>query len=116
MPRNFQLLMKKLVFICCFCFITINVFGQQFSQYNPGSLYDSFENPSQRSFIPDTSRQFAFNFFLPNFSADVFLTGNAQAALKTRAFSNYYNTADLQIGKGYYNHASFNANYYSIMF
>jgi hypothetical protein len=108
--------MKKHLFIWCFILLSVKVFGQQYSQYNTGSLYDSFENPSQRAFIPDTTKQFAFNFFLPNFSADIFLTGNAQAALKTRAFSDYYNTADLQIGKGYYNHASFNANYYSIMF
>jgi hypothetical protein len=108
--------MKKVLVVCCFFLITVKVFGQQFSQYNTGTLYDSFENPSQRAFIPDTSRMFAFNFFIPNFSADLFVTGNAQAALKSRIFSNYYNTADLQIGKGNYNHGDFSANAYSIMF
>ncbi|MDB5157213.1 MAG: hypothetical protein JWR50_1920 [Mucilaginibacter sp.] len=108
--------MKKSLFIFCFFLITVKVFGQQFSQYNTGSLYESFENPSQRAFIPDTTRQFAFNFFIPNFTANLFVAGNGQEALKTRAFSSYYNTANLLTGKGGYNHININANAYSIMF
>ena len=108
--------MKKSLFIFCFFLITVKVFGQQFSQYNTGSLYESFENPSQRAFIPDTTRQFAFNFFIPNFTANLLVAGNGQEALKTRAFSSYYNTANLLTGKGGYNHINTNANAYSVMF
>lgn len=108
--------MKKILFTSCFVILAVNVFGQQFSQYNTGSLFDSFENPSQRAFIPDTSRQFAFNFLLPSFNANFYLTGNAQTAFKTRLFSDYYNTAALQVGKGKNNHVNANLNAYSIMF
>ncbi|MDB4925215.1 DUF5723 family protein [Mucilaginibacter sp.] len=108
--------MKKGLLIWCFFLLTVKVFGQQYSQYNTGSLYESFENPSVRTFIPDTSKNFSFNFLIPNFSANFYLTGNAQEALKTRAFSSYYNTAGLQIDKGQNNHLNFNANLYSVMF
>lgn len=108
--------MKKTLLICCFFLISLKIFGQQFAQYNTGSLYDSFENPAQRAFIPDTTKQFAFNFFIPNFNANFYVAGNGQAALKTRAFESYYNTANLEIGKGAYNRINMNANSYFIMF
>ncbi|MCC8423431.1 DUF5723 family protein [Mucilaginibacter sp. UR6-11] len=108
--------MKKTLFVWCFILITVKVFGQQFSQYNTGSLYESFENPAQRAFIPDTTKQFAFNFFIPNFNANLYFTGNGQEALKTRAFSAYYNTANLVTGQNAYNRVNVNANAYTIMF
>lgn len=108
--------MRKCLLVCFFLFATIKAFGQQFALYNTGTLYDSFENPSQRAFVPDTSRQFAFNFFIPNFNANLWVTGNGQEALKTRAFHSYYNTANLTTGQGAYNHLNINANAYSFMF
>lgn len=107
--------MKKFLLISFLLISAIQVFGQRFSQYNTGTLYDSFENPSQRSFIPDSSMQFAFNFLAPSLNANVYLTGNAQAPSKSRLFSGYYNTAGLQIGKGQNNHLNANAGAYSIM-
>ncbi|MHB8209692.1 MAG: DUF5723 family protein [Mucilaginibacter sp.] len=93
------------------------LFAQEFSQYNTGTLYDSFENPSQKSFTPDTSRSYAFNFFVPNFDVNFSLTGDAQQALKNRYINNNYNNSALQIGAGNkYNYVNTNANAYSIMF
>jgi hypothetical protein len=108
--------MKKSILVWCFILLTIKVFGQQFSQYNTGSLYDSFENPAQRAFIPDTTKNFAFNFLLPNFSSNFFLAGNAQQGAKTRAFSSYYNTANLKTGEQAYNRINLNVNNYALMF
>jgi len=108
--------MRKHLLICCFFLITIKAFGQQFALYNTGTLYDSFENPSQRAFIPDTTRQFAFNFLIPNFDANLYVTGHGQQALKTRAFHSYYNTANLTTGQGNFNHLNANANDYIFMF
>ncbi|WP_214071155.1 DUF5723 family protein [Mucilaginibacter sp. dw_454] len=107
--------MKKSLLVCLLFLATIKVFGQRFAQYNTGSLYDSFENPSQRAFIPDTTKQFAFNFLIPNFDANLLLTGNGQEALKTRLFNNYYNTANLVTGQHAYNRFNVNANVYTIM-
>lgn len=107
--------MKKSFLLLCFLLFAIKIFGQQFSQYNTGTLYDSFENPSQRSFIPDSSRQLASNFFIPNFGANLYVTGNAQNALINRLFAGYYNTADLNVGTGKYSTVRGTANNYWAM-
>lgn len=107
--------MRKCILVCCFFLATIKAFGQQFALYNTGTLYDSFENPSQRAFIPDTTKQFAFNFLIPNLDANFLLSGHGQRALITRAFHSYYNTANLVTGAGNYNHLKANANDYLFM-
>lgn len=104
--------MKKTILISCLLLSTVKLFGQQFSQYNTGTLYDSFENPSQRSFIPDSSRSIASNFFIPNFGANFSVTGNAQDAILDRFFSGYYNTAAVQVGQGKYSNIRSDANIY----
>ena len=96
-------------------FFTVKIFAQQFSQYNTGSLYDSFENPSQRAFIPDSSKQYASNFLFPNLNFNAFLSGDAQASLKSRLFLNMYNNSALKINQGKNNLANLNANVYLIM-
>lgn len=104
--------MKKTILISCLLLSTVKLFGQQFSQYNTGTLFDSFENPSQRSFIPDSSRSIASNFFIPSFGSTTFVTGNAQDAIIDRLFSGYYNTAAVQVGKGKYSNIRSNTNVY----
>lgn len=108
--------MKIILLIFCLLFITVTGFSQQFSQYNTGTLYDSFENPAQRSFIPDTSKTYAFNFLIPNFNANFSLTGNAQSTLVSRVFGGQFNNSALQIGSGSLNNSIFNANVYALMF
>ncbi len=107
--------MKKFLLILCLLFPAAEGFSQQFSQYNTGTLFDSFENPSQRAFVPDTSRTFAANFFIPNLDANFLLKGNAQASLVSRAFGNSYNNNDLQIGSGNYNHTTAVGTAYLVM-
>ncbi|SEN91213.1 hypothetical protein SAMN05192574_104574 [Mucilaginibacter gossypiicola] len=109
--------MNKIFTILFLTFCSLSVSAQQFSQYNTGTLYDSFENPSQRSFIPDSSRAVAFNFFVPNFDANLYLTGHIQRPLKSRAFASpaFYNTSSLRIGQNALNHFNANANAYAIM-
>jgi len=98
-------------------FFTPGLFAQTYSQYNTGTLFDSFENPSQKSFIPDSSRMFATNFLIPNFDGNFSLSGNAQQTLKSRAFNGYYNNKNLVIGPGNnYNYLNGNANAYELMF
>jgi len=108
--------MKKVLFIFLVLSFSTKTFAQQFSQYNTGTLYDSFENPAQKAFITDSSKKFASNFLFPNFNADFLLTGDAQATLKGRLFSNKYDNSDLLINRGRYNHFNGNVNAYLIMF
>jgi len=108
--------MKKILLVLCLLLFTVKIFAQQFSQYNTGTLYDSFENPSQKAFTPDTSKKYAFNFLIPNFNANFFLSGDGQATLKGRAFINQYNNSALLINQGKTNMANANANVYWAMF
>jgi hypothetical protein len=108
--------MKKFLLVLLLLFFSVKIFAQQFSLLNTGTLYDAFENPSQRAFIPDTSKQYAFNFFIPNFNANFFLSGDAQATLKSRAFLNKYDNSGLAISPTKYNHVTENVNAYILMF
>ena len=108
--------MKKILFFSFLFFVSVKVFSQQFSQYNTGTLYDSFENPSQRSFIPDSSRQYASNFFLPNFNSNLQFSGDAQTALKTRIFSGIYDASAVPVDVGHNNYLRANASAYLLMF
>lgn len=108
--------MKKYLLIFCLLLGSSKIFAQSFLQYNTGTLFDSFENPAQRSFIPDSSRQFASNFLFPNFDGNFFLTGNGQQTLKSRYFNNMYDNSALQIGNGTsFNHVHGSADAYLVM-
>ena len=108
--------MKKVLLVFCLLLPAVKIFAQQFSQYNTGTLYDSFENPSQKAFITDSSKKFASNFFVPNFNFSLLLKGDAQATLKTRLVLNRYDNSLLKIDQGKYNHVIGNVNVYFIMF
>lgn len=107
--------MKKFLFILFFLALQIRTYAQQFSQYNTGTLYDSFENPAERSFTPDSSRKVAFNLFFPNFNLDATLTGHAQSALKNRAFLRNYNDDALTVDKQNLNRVNTSINAYAFM-
>lgn len=109
--------MKKLLLIFCLLSFAIKGFSQQFSQYNTNTLYDSFENPSQKSFVTDSSKKYASNFFIPNFDAQFILTGNAQSTLVNRQFGGRYNSSALQIGTGAFrNNIYGSTGAYALMF
>ncbi|WP_259070599.1 DUF5723 family protein [Mucilaginibacter sp. X4EP1] len=108
--------MKKILLLFSFFFFTTSIFAQTLSQYNTGTLYDSFENPAQTAFILDTSKQFASNFLIPNFAGNFFLSGDAQATLKNRFFKNQYDNSALKINQGQNNLANVNADVYFLMF
>ncbi|OJW15936.1 DUF5723 family protein [Mucilaginibacter sp. 44-25] len=107
--------MKRLLLAVFLLTISATVFGQQFSQYNTGTLFDSFENPAQTTFVPDTSRYIAFNFFIPNLASNFFLTGNGQVPLKSRAFNGTYITDNLVMGQNKFSRAKVDANTYWLM-
>lgn len=110
--------MNRLLLVFIFIFSITTAYAQRYSQYNTGTLYDSFENPAQRSFIPDSSRMYASNFLIPNFNTYALLTGNAQSTLLHRAFFSNYRVTDARLiaGSGTSNHAVASANSYALMF
>jgi hypothetical protein len=92
---------------------TINkTYAQQFSLYNSHTLYDSFENPSQKTYQVDTSRRFAFNFFIPIISINSSFSGPAQSAFKTLLYDGMFNGRDITIGENTQNTLTLNSNNY----
>lgn len=103
--------MNKLLISILLITISLSGYAQRFNQYNTGTLYDSFENPSQAAFIPDSSRQFAYN-LIPNFTLNTYLQGNAQYTLKSRLFLGRYDNSAITVGQNQYNNIMANVNVY----
>lgn len=104
--------MNKILIFVLLSILCLTAKAQRFSQYNTGTLLESFENPSQAAFIPDSSRNFAFNFLIPNFLANTYLKGNAQYTLKSRLFLGNYNNEAITVGQNQYNNILANVNVY----
>lgn len=90
--------------------------AQQFSLYNSRTLFDSFENPSQKAFQVDTSRRFAFNFFIPGFSINHTFSGPAESAFKSLLYDGLFNGRDIVLGERQNNILTLNSNNYIAMF
>ena len=105
------------IFIWTIIILGINntTFAQQFSLYNSRTLYDSFENPSQRAYQVDTSKRFAFNFFIPTISINGSFSGPAQAAFKTLLYNGEFNGSNITIGGNKQNSLTFHSNNYVAM-
>jgi hypothetical protein len=104
--------MTKLWMSILISLLSLSAYAQRFAQYNTGTLFDSFENPSQAAFIPDSSRNIAFNFLIPNINLNAYLQGNTQYSLKSRLFLDLYNNEAVTIGQNQYNNALANVNVY----
>lgn len=108
--------MRLFLLAICLILFTSRGFSQQFSHYNTGTLYESFENPAVQTFTPDSSRQYAFNLFAPGIYGSFYVTGNSQQSLKSRAFDGTYVDSRLRIGEGAFNRLHENANIYFLQF
>ena len=69
---------RKLV--CLFGFLCFfnQINAQQYGLFNTKTLFDGFENPAQKTFVLDYSRQYASNFFVPNLTINANNEGNAE--------------------------------------
>jgi len=108
--------MKKIIFALLSLLLFNKVDAQQYSLYNTRTLFDSFENPSQKAFQPDTSRQFAFNFFIPTFGFNTAFGGPAKNTVKSFIFGDSISSAGLTLGEHKTSRAFANMNIYIFMF
>ncbi len=69
-----------LTLICC-SFSPL-VWAQQYGLFNTRTIFDGFENPAQKTFVLDSSRKYASNFFLPNLGFNVANKGNSDFVRK----------------------------------
>ncbi|WP_395802025.1 DUF5723 family protein [Daejeonella sp.] len=109
-------LLKKFFALATFFLLSgITANAQQFSLYNSRTLYDSFENPSQRAYQVDTSKRIAFNFFIPTISFNTTFSGPAESSFKTLIYNGLFNGRDLVLGQNRKNILTLNSNNYIAM-
>jgi len=109
-------MMKRSLFILLFCLALAKPSLSQVSLYNSRTLYDSFENPAQKAFYTDSSKQFAFNFFFPTISFSGSASGAAIGTLKGMIFNNLNNSISLPINGKDYTYFAANTNVYLLSF
>ena len=107
--------MKRITFTIVLAMSTSLVWCQQFGLYNSLTLYDAFENPSQKAFQADSSRKYAFNFFVPTFSFNGRFSGPAENNFKTLIYQRAINGRDLALGQGVMNMVTAQTNSYMLM-
>jgi hypothetical protein len=107
---------KRSLFILFFCLALAKPSLSQVSLYNSRTLYDSFENPAQKAFYTDSSKQFAFNFFFPTISLSGSASGSANSTLKGMIFNNLNDSESLPINGKKYTHFASNTNIYVLSF
>lgn len=85
--------------------------AQQYGLFNTGTLFDGFENPAQKTFVLDSSRKFASNFFLPYFGLNAANKGSSDF-IRRVLNEGRYNTTGLPLRTGTINTAQQNTNIY----
>ncbi len=109
-------MMKRSLFILLCCLALAKPSLSQVSLYNSRTLFDSFENPAQKAFYTDSSKQFAFNFFFPTISLSASASGTAKGTLKGMIFNNLNDSENLPINGKSYTHFASNTNVYVLSF
>ncbi|WP_316847511.1 DUF5723 family protein [Pedobacter psychrodurus] len=108
--------MKKLLL----ALLVLTSFGvanaQQYALFGTKTMFDAFENPSQKSFTLDSSRKFSSNFFLPYFGINAINKGSSKSIIRRLTQQGVYNTTGIPIGTGEMNHFSENSNIYVASF
>ncbi|MDQ0965521.1 hypothetical protein QFZ20_000924 [Flavobacterium sp. W4I14] len=90
--------------------------AQQYALFGTKTMFDAFENPSQKSFTLDSSRRFSSNFFLPYFGANAINKGSSKFAIRKLTQEGVFDTRSLPIGTGEVNHFFENSNIYVAAF
>ncbi|MDB5118877.1 MAG: hypothetical protein JWN56_95 [Sphingobacteriales bacterium] len=108
--------MKKIVLVICSIIYSQLAFSQQFSLYNSNTLYDAFENPSEKAFQADSSKKFATNIFIPTFGVNGFIAGPAQESFRSSLFIGVPNATKLELGTNRVNRVVTHTNAYLLMF
>jgi len=108
--------MKKLLLLVFAAIILNTASAQQYALFGSKTMFDAFENPSQKSFTLDSSRKFSSNFLLPYFGVNAANKGESSNVLRNLIQTGYYDTKDLPISTGKLNHFYQNSNVYVATF
>ena len=70
--------MRKPLILFFFLLLFNQLKAQQYGLFNTKTLFDGFENPAQKTFVLDSSRKYASNFFLPYLGINATTKGGDQ--------------------------------------
>jgi len=98
-----------------FLFLLNQVKAQQYGLFNTKTMFDGFENPAQKTFVLDSSRKYASNFFLPYFGLNAINKGNEDIMHKLISTGNL-SVRDIPIGTNKLNSIYQNTNIYLFNF
>lgn len=108
-------MIRKYLFICFFLLCSSRLNAQQYGLFNTKTLFDGFENPAQKTFVLDSSRQFASNFLLPYLGLHAVVNGDKNV-LRTLLKEGLYTTSDVPLNKGQTNNIFLTTNIYLLNF
>lgn len=108
--------MKKLLLIATFISVYTTTLAQQYALFGTQSMFDAFENPSQKSFTLDSSRKFSSNFLLPYFNINAANSGSSDNVVRRFIQEGTFDTRNLPLGHGDINRAFVNSNIYVATF
>ncbi|TKC09028.1 DUF5723 family protein [Pedobacter frigoris] len=107
--------MNRRYLVICIVFFTIQSKAQQYGLFNTKTLFDGFENPAQKTFVLDSSRKFASNFFLPYLGFNASSKGN-ESTIRRLINEGVYSAKDITIGNNEVNHIFESSNIYLFNF
>lgn len=111
---------KRYRILLIFIILSTQVKAQQFGLFNTKTLFDAFENPAQKAFVLDSSRQYASNFLFPGLGLNLANKGDSNFALRSLInngkFNGVYDASGIPIGDNKRNKAFLGTNIYLLTF
>lgn len=107
---------KRYLILSLFLILTTQLKAQQYGLFNTKTLFDAFENPAQKAFLLDSSRQYASNFLIPYFGLNVANKGDSNFGLRSLINNGTFNTNGIPIGNNARNQVYQNSNIYLFTF
>jgi hypothetical protein len=107
---------KRYFIVFIFFLLSTQLKAQQYGLFNTKTLFDAFENPAQKAFVLDSSRQYASNFLLPYFGLNAASKGDSQFVLNGLIDNGIYDSNNVPIGNNDRNKAIQSSNIYLFNF
>lgn len=90
--------------------------AQQYGLYNTKTMFDAFENPTQKAFVLDSSRQYLSNFLIPNFGSNFLSKGGSEDMVRTLIQEGKFNSKLIDQNNTSLNRISQISNVYLLTF
>ena len=81
--------MRRYIVLGWLLLVVFKLNAQQYALFNTKTLFDSFENPAQKSFVLDSSRQIASNFLIPYLDLSSLNKGDSRIAIRNLVNAGY---------------------------